>query len=204
MQDFKAVQLAALTRFKYMVTNLADADKRITVAKKSRAPIPWVLSITDPDTEFPDDLFDGGVSNPLHLGFDDTDFANPSLSGKSWKGRDIVPPSKADMARIIQFCEQINKEGQDGDLILIHCHAGISRSTASMYTLLNVLTGAGCEAELLNYLYEIRPEACPNSLMVEYADALLNRKGAMYRALVANDCGPGVMSYSYGWTKAGQ
>ena len=66
--------------------------------------------------------------------------------------------------------------------LLVHCHFGISRSTAAMAMLIArdpSLTGDEVFARLLR----IRPRAWPNSLMVRYADELLGRRGKLMPAL---------------------
>jgi predicted protein tyrosine phosphatase len=65
--------------------------------------------------------------------------------------------------------------------ILIHCKAGISRSTAIAYAILCEHAGPGREAECFEKLLTLRPVAYPNRLLVELADDYLGRKGAMVR-----------------------
>ena len=68
--------------------------------------------------------------------------------------------------------------------LLIHCYAGVSRSTALAYAILVDRHGHdGDEARLLERLLEIRPQACPNRLVVRHADALLGRRGRMIAAV---------------------
>ncbi|MBI3513971.1 MAG: dual specificity protein phosphatase family protein, partial [Proteobacteria bacterium] len=68
--------------------------------------------------------------------------------------------------------------------LLIHCYAGISRSTALAYAILiDRHGGVGDERRLLEHLLEIRPQATPNRLMVRHADALLRRGGRMIAAV---------------------
>lgn len=71
-----------------------------------------------------------------------------------------------------------------GRLLLIHCYAGVSRSTALAYAILIDQHGAvGAEAAMLDRLLALRPQACPNRLMVRYADQLLGCRGRMIRAV---------------------
>lgn len=67
--------------------------------------------------------------------------------------------------------------------ILIHCWAGISRSTAAAYILLCDLRGAGKEHRLAETLRFFAPHAQPNRLMIRHADFLLAREGRMVSAI---------------------
>ena len=67
--------------------------------------------------------------------------------------------------------------------ILIHCWAGISRSTAAAYILLCDLHAAGDEHRLAGTLRFYAPHAQPNRLMIRHADALLARHGRMVSAI---------------------
>ncbi len=68
--------------------------------------------------------------------------------------------------------------------LLIHCFAGVSRSTALAYAILVERHGrAGDERAMLDRLLVLRPQACPNRLMVRYADALLGCEGRMIQAV---------------------
>lgn len=67
--------------------------------------------------------------------------------------------------------------------LLIHCFAGVSRSTAAAYILACARRPAGEEEALAAQLRALSPEATPNPLMVSLADAILERDGAMVRAI---------------------
>ncbi|HEV7919635.1 MAG TPA: hypothetical protein VGR02_02475 [Thermoanaerobaculia bacterium] len=67
--------------------------------------------------------------------------------------------------------------------VLIHCAAGISRSSAAAFIIHTVLLGAGREDEALARVLEQRPIAKPNRRMLEIADRLLERGGAVTAAL---------------------
>ena len=67
--------------------------------------------------------------------------------------------------------------------LLIHCFAGVSRSTAAAYILACAERPAGEEGVLAAQLRALSPEATPNPLMVSLADAILGRDGAMVRAI---------------------
>jgi predicted protein tyrosine phosphatase len=66
---------------------------------------------------------------------------------------------------------------------LVHCHMGISRSTAAMATLLALMHPDEDEDKLFHHLLQHRPEAWPNCLMVGFDDSLLGRQGRLISAL---------------------
>jgi predicted protein tyrosine phosphatase len=69
--------------------------------------------------------------------------------------------------------------------LLVHCLAGISRSTAACYAILAEVLGPGHAEQALEYVRRIRPEAFPNLLVVKHADRLLGRGGELLRALAS-------------------
>lgn len=72
---------------------------------------------------------------------------------------------------------------QEHDRLLIHCHAGKSRSPAMA---LGVLVAAGMSAACaMEKLKELRPFVIPNRLMVSMLDHLLDQKGELTRVV---DC----------------
>ncbi len=66
--------------------------------------------------------------------------------------------------------------------LLIHCWAGISRSSAAAY-ILACDAQPGHESEIANELRMRAPFVTPNRLMVALADDLLGRNGAMVDAI---------------------
>ncbi len=73
--------------------------------------------------------------------------------------------------------------------MLVHCWAGISRSTAATYTILCDRAGPGAEREIAEDLRARAPHAQPNRLIVRLADEALGRSGAMVRAIDAIGAG---------------
>jgi predicted protein tyrosine phosphatase len=60
---------------------------------------------------------------------------------------------------------------------------GVSRSTAAMLTLMAQANPDKSEDRLFERLVEIRPQAWPNSLMIDFADEVLSRNGRLTEAL---------------------
>lgn len=70
----------------------------------------------------------------------------------------------------------------DSDKILIHCHAGVSRSTAIAIAAL-VQNGVD-PAEAIDQIEEIRPCLWPNQLIIKHADDYLGLKGKLYNEVL--------------------
>ena len=91
----------------------------------------------------------------------------------------LTPPTEADVAALLAFAG-----GWDGARpLLIHCWAGVSRSTAAAYVVACARTERGRELEWAERLRAVAPTATPNPLIVALADRLLKRDGAMTRAI---------------------
>lgn len=69
--------------------------------------------------------------------------------------------------------------------LLVHCHAGASRSTAAGYVALSLLAGQGAEAEAFARLLAMTVKPWPNRLLVEVADRRLGRGGGLLAPLDA-------------------
>jgi len=67
--------------------------------------------------------------------------------------------------------------------VLVHCHMGISRSTAAMAALLAVVYPDEDERQIFARLLQLRPEAWPNCRMIVLADERLRRRGRLTAAL---------------------
>ena len=72
----------------------------------------------------------------------------------------------------------------DGRSVMMHCMAGVSRSTAAALIAL-ALEAPGREHEAATLLRNAAPHARPNRLMIELADRALRRKGRLVAALDA-------------------
>jgi predicted protein tyrosine phosphatase len=81
--------------------------------------------------------------------------------------------------QVIDFGRQVE---HDGGKLLVHCEAGISRSTAAALTVFATWLGAGKERDAVRKVYAARPQAWPNDLFVKLADELLGREGALIAA----------------------
>ncbi|MGX5735703.1 tyrosine phosphatase family protein [Bosea thiooxidans] len=96
-----------------------------------------------------------------------------------------IMPSAEHVGEVLRFGEGLRETAaarRSGHL-LVHCHMGISRSTAAMLTLMAQADPAESEDALFARLREIRPQAWPNSVMVGFADEQLGRQGRLTQAL---------------------
>lgn len=93
----------------------------------------------------------------------------------------LVPPTEADVAALLAFAE----DWSGARPLLIHCWAGVSRSTAAAYAVACGRSEPGREQDWAERLRAVAPAATPNPLIVALADRQLNRDGAMVRAVAA-------------------
>lgn len=77
--------------------------------------------------------------------------------------------------------------------MIVHCFAGISRSTAGAYVAACALNPKRDEAQIAWDIRRASPTAMPNALIVSLADKMLGRKGRMVRAIEA--IGPAETAY---------
>jgi predicted protein tyrosine phosphatase len=68
---------------------------------------------------------------------------------------------------------------------VVHCYAGISRSTAAAFTAACALNPQRDEMQIAQAIRTASGTAQPNAAIVSIADRLLKRKGRMIRAIEA-------------------
>ena len=113
-----------------------------------------VITIEEPDA---DDAFRITAVPQLTLQFHDIDM---TMLG-------YVEPDVDHIQQAIAFSRKI-----DGPL-LVHCRAGVSRSTAIALAIAIDRLGAGNERMACQWLTQVRPQAQPNKLLVFLLDELL-------------------------------
>ena len=132
-----------------------------------------VLSILDPDWPVPEAFGAFGEHAKLELRFHD--MIEDGIAG-------TLPPREEHVAELLAFGRDLMAEPPPEAHLLVHCHAGVSRSTASMALVLaQGLPEAGADRVFAEVL-RIRPQAWPNLRIVEMGDALLRRNGALVEA----------------------
>jgi predicted protein tyrosine phosphatase len=77
--------------------------------------------------------------------------------------------------------------------LVVHCYAGISRSTAGAFIGACALNPQRDEAAIARLIRGASPTAMPNRRLVSLADRMLGRNGRMVAAIEA--IGPGVSAY---------
>lgn len=130
-----------------------------------------VLSIIDTHEPRPDALDDYLEIDHLLLRFDDVVAEYP--------GFEACTPEH--IRQVLEFGERAHAVRDSH--VLIHCHAGVSRSTAAAAILMAQHAPGQEEAAFLRLL-ELRKHGWPNTRMIEFADRLLKREGALLNGLV--------------------
>jgi predicted protein tyrosine phosphatase len=125
-----------------------------------------VIGILGPETPHP---VYTNIDNHLKLTFNDINADAPGL----------VSPSEQDAKRLISFVETWNQN----DPLLIHCWAGISRSTASAFAAMCISRPQQDEMEIAQELRKASPSATPNRLITRQVDQILGRQGRMIAAV---------------------
>jgi len=131
-----------------------------------------VLTLLDPGCPSPDALATLGARQYLDLRF-----------------YDIIDPHPALAAPEIEHVERLLAFGRgladiSGGHLLVHCHMGISRSSAATFLLLAQARPDHQANDVLAEIVRIRPHAWPNLRMVELGDAMMARDGELIAATV--------------------
>ena len=92
-----------------------------------------------------------------------------------------VMPGVEHVERLLAFAESWDR----GAPMLLHCFAGISRSTAAAYVVACALQPRRSEADIAHQLRHASPTATPNPRLVAVADDMLRRDGRMNAAIAA-------------------
>lgn len=127
-----------------------------------------VISLLDPEWPFPE-LGSAYADRHLRLSFHDI---NDAVAAE-------IAPSVAHVQEMIRFSEGWQRR----DALLIHCRAGISRSTAAAYIVACLRNANRTELEIAVALREASPLARPNLALVRHADREMGRNGRMVHAI---------------------
>src|SRR4051812_7761974 len=92
---------------------------------------------------------------------------------------DMTLPGEGHVRRLLDFARSWDRQAP----LVIHCFAGISRSTAAAYSVAAALAPKRDEAELAATLRSLSPSATPNIRLISIADRLLGRQGRMIAAI---------------------
>lgn len=146
------------------VLSRAEANNVLS-SPEGCAGVTCLVSIGEPHNELP--LGFGNVARRLRLLFAD------HINGE-------FGPTEEDVRRIIELAEGLRASA---GRVLIHCEAGISRSSAAALIMYAHWLGAGREREAMDRVLAQRSIAKPNRRMVALADALLGRDGRLVEAV---------------------
>ncbi|MGE0499810.1 MAG: tyrosine phosphatase family protein [Rhizobiaceae bacterium] len=91
----------------------------------------------------------------------------------------MVSPAAEHVTTILAFARRWERKSP----LLVHCFAGVSRSTATAYIVAAALDPARDEAELALTLRRLSPTATPNARLIALADDMLGRSGRMVDAV---------------------
>ena len=147
-----------------MIVSGLDICDLATVRSLDLSQYSGVITIEEPDT---DDPFRTDGVPQLVLQFHDIDM---TMMG-------YVEPEPEHVQQALTFAREI-----DGPL-LVHCRAGVSRSTAIALAIAADRLGAGKERQACEWLWETYPQAQPNRLVVFLADEVLHREKHLLRNL---------------------
>ena len=137
-----------------------------------------MISLLDPETMIETPY---GIAQDKHLQVSVNDIAHHDHS--------LVPPGREHVENILNFIDGWTPD----DPILIHCWAGISRSTATALITLCKFNAEASEFALAQMLRDAAPHAHPNRLLIKHADDLMGREGRLVQAV--EEMGPGEMSW---------
>ncbi len=127
-----------------------------------------IVSLLDPDFTFPE-TGHAYVNRHLRLSFHDIHVP---------AGTQVMPSAKH-MDDLLAFLAAWERTAT----ILIHCHAGISRSTATAYIAACLHDPDADEREIAVRLRRVSPLARPNETWIRLADRAMRRSGRMCEAI---------------------
>ena len=136
-----------------------------------------VTMLKDTDrVERPDHILE---SNHLILGMDDI---TSEMDG-------YVTPCEEHVGRLLSFVRGWDRTRP----LVMHCYAGISRSTAGAYVAACALNAERSELMIARELRSASTSATPNARIVSLADRMLGRNGRMVAAI--ESIGRGIVAY---------
>lgn len=168
---FRSCQVAAMTKTSISVLTICGLDE---LDYHSARGVSHVLSILDPEWPEPEAFWAYDAHHRTTLQFHDIIDPQPKR----------VMPAVAHVEEILRFGRSLSRAEAERDChLLVHCHMGVSRSTAAVAAILAQEDPCRDEDELFELLAAVRPQVWPNSVMIAHADELLGRNGRMVQAL---------------------
>ncbi|MDB5361994.1 MAG: protein-tyrosine-phosphatase [Rhodospirillales bacterium] len=131
-----------------------------------------LLSVLDPETPEPESL---GLLSPTHR--------------LQLRFHDVIDIRPGQILVEIEQIRQVLAFGRDLPMadghLLVHCHAGISRSTAFTILLLAQALPDVPSTEVVAEIVRIRARSWPNLRIIELGDEILGRNGSLVAAVRA-------------------
>jgi len=152
--------------FKITVCGLDELPEHSAVG------VSHVLSILDPGWPVPDAFGSFGEHERLELRFNDVIEDIP----------DTIPPRPEHVVQLLAFGRDMLAEPAPGAHLLVHCHAGVSRSTASIILMIAQAQPTDAALPIAREILRVRPQAWPNLRIIEFGDAALARGGTLVNA----------------------
>jgi predicted protein tyrosine phosphatase len=141
----------------------------------SEVGVSHVLSILDPPAPEPPAFGAYGEHARLELRFDDVIEEQTGF----------IAPDAGHVEKILAFGRSLRAEKPGPAHLLVHCHAGISRSSAALTLILAQDRPDRPASEILAEVLQSRDKAWPNLRMIELGDAALGRGGTLIAAVPA-------------------
>jgi predicted protein tyrosine phosphatase len=164
----RAVDYKALVPFQLTICGIDE------LACHSAAGVTHVLSILDPGWPEPEPLNVFDLNRRLRLRFHDVIESQPG-----W-----IAPERWDVELLLAFSRDLVASQETH--LLIHCHAGVSRSTAAATLVLAQTRPDRPADEVLQEIVRLRPRAWPNLRIIELGDEILDRRGEIVEAARAH------------------
>jgi predicted protein tyrosine phosphatase len=163
-----------------MRENPVDSPFKITICgidelvDHSNANVTHVLSILDPMTPEPDAFGEFGEHARLELRFHD-------VIEEFVPGYDSPQPHHIEA--LLAFGRDLRREPEGQAHLLVHCHMGISRSTAAAMLLLAAARPESSATAIMAEIAKVRSKAWPNLRMIEIGDSMLGLNGDLVQAV---------------------
>ena len=158
--------MTAAIPFKITVCGLDELPDHSAVG------VSHVLSILDPGWPVPDAFGSFGEHERLELRFNDVIEDLPGM----------LAPQPGHVDQLLAFGREMASEPASNVHLLVHCHAGVSRSTASIILMLVQAQPEQAPLSIAREVLRVRPQAWPNLRIIEFGDAALRRCGALVAA----------------------
>jgi predicted protein tyrosine phosphatase len=148
-----------------IICGLSEVERLIAARRPSH-----LITLLDPAT-----MIDtpAGLAPDRHLKLGVNDIAEP-MEG-------LLAPDEQVVMRLLEF----GRGWDETAPMLIHCWAGISRSTASAFVLACERSPQAHERDIAMAMRQAAPHAYPNRRIVALADDILRREGRMVDAVEA-------------------